>query len=66
LALAFLVAWTTLVVVLALFVYAQGRLSLEAVAAAVALVAAAAYPGRYIFGGVRHVLAKREIVCLEK
>jgi hypothetical protein len=66
LALAFLVAWTTLVVVLVLFVRAQGRLSLETVGAALALLVVAAYPGRHIFGGVRYVMAKREIVCLEK
>lgn len=63
---AFAAGWLALFVMLVLFTFNEGRLSLGSVGGFLALAIVALYPGKHIFLAIKGLSARREVMCLEK
>lgn len=63
---AFAAGWLALFVTLVLFTVNEGRLSLGSAGGLLALAIIALYPGKHVFGAIKDLSARREVICLEK
>ena len=64
--LVFLFIWFVLAILLAQFIYFDGRMTLLSAFGTIVFVVIPIYPGKYLYAAVRELLSQRKILCIEK